>query len=216
MLFADNAPFLVAGHEPKDSKDSRDSVVRQTKMSLGSSLPPGLLAATRVTGFGQTSWPVLCAWVQGIVILAEPVFVAARMAFVDRVLLPVTFIIPLWQSFLLLLVIITLEKFLRVFFLLAAKWLLVGRYREEKHDIYRRGAEIHRWFGCGFAGSRRILLEMRTMLTSSLMAFMFFLQRHCWLKIELELDLFPTVSFPKFPTATRCWVPMSLLRALRC
>ena len=86
--------------------------------------------------FGENCWPVLCAVVQGIVIVVEPVLMASRMMLAERVLLPLTFVVPLWQSFLLVWAIIICEKILRVIVLLAAKWVLIGRYKEAKHDIY--------------------------------------------------------------------------------
>lgn len=118
------------------SNAARDSLVRQTRnMMTASSLFPGLLGPA-THSFGEKSWPNLCAGVQGSIILLEPVLIAARMMLAERVLLPLTFVIPLWQTFLLLWAVIICEKILRVILLLAAKWVLIGRYQEAKHDIY--------------------------------------------------------------------------------
>ena len=124
--------------------EARESLVRKTREmmslgSLGSLLACGAMEATGgpggTGGFGE-SWPVLCSWVQGIVIVAEPVLVAARMMLDERVVLPVAIRLSLWQSFLLISAIVIFEQLLRIIVLLAAKWLLVGRYKEAQHDIY--------------------------------------------------------------------------------
>lgn len=132
VLVGQKRCFLVQGQEV----EARDFVVRQTRqMMTASSLLPGLLGLVPHS-FGENSWPVLCAWVQGMFILLEPVLAATRMMFAERVLWPLTFVIPLWQSFFLLWAIIMFEKIVGVMLLLAAKWVLVGRYQEAKHDIY--------------------------------------------------------------------------------
>lgn len=110
-------------------------------LSLGSSLAPYVLGSTEeagkdAKGFGDRSWPVLCASVQGLAILGQPVFVAARLLLAERVMLPLAFILPLWQVLILLVVVLTLEQFIRVLVLVAVKWLLIGRYKEGDHDIY--------------------------------------------------------------------------------
>ena len=122
--------------------EARESLVRKTREmmslgSLGSLLASGVMieATGGHGGFGE-SWPVLCSWVQGIVIVAEPVLVAARMMLDERVVLPVAIRLSLWQSFLLISAIVIFEQLLRIIVLLAAKWLLVGRYKEAQHDIY--------------------------------------------------------------------------------
>ena len=128
--------------------EARESPARKTREmmslgSLGSLLACGaMIEATGgpggpggFGGFGE-SWPVLCSWVQGIVIVAEPVLVAARMMLDERVVLPVAIRLSLWQSFLLISAIVIFEQLLRIIVLLAAKWLLVGRYKEAQHDIY--------------------------------------------------------------------------------
>ncbi|CAE7153356.1 novH, partial [Symbiodinium necroappetens] len=46
--------------------------------------------------------------------IAQPVFVAARLVLAERVLLPLSFVLPLWGTFLLLLGLLFLEQFVRV------------------------------------------------------------------------------------------------------
>ena len=67
---------------------------------------------------------------------AQPVFVAARLVLAERVLLPLSFVLPLWCTFLLLLGLLFLEQLVRVGLLAVTKWLLIGRYKEGEHDIY--------------------------------------------------------------------------------
>ena len=116
--------------------EARESLVRKTREmmslgSLGSLLACGAMieATGGPGGFGE-SWPVLCSWVQGIVIVAEPVLVAARMMLDERVVLPVAIRLSLWQSFLLISAIVIFEQLLRIIVLLAAKvaarWTLQG------------------------------------------------------------------------------------------
>jgi len=102
--------------------------------STASELAPYILGAQKT--FGPNSWPVLCGTVQGLAIFAQPVMVAARLLLAERVLLPVALSIPLWQSFVALLLLLFLEQFLRVLGLAMVKWTLIGRYREGDHDIY--------------------------------------------------------------------------------
>ena len=102
--------------------------------STASELAPYILGAQKT--FGPKSWPVLCGTVQGLAIFAQPVMVAARLLLAERVLLPVALSIPLWQSFVALLLLLFLEQFLRVLGLAMVKWTLIGRYREGDHDIY--------------------------------------------------------------------------------
>ena len=61
---------------------------------------------------------------------------AARLVLAERVLLPLSFVLPLWGTFLLLLGLLFLEQFVRVGLLAVTKWLLIGRYKEGEHDIY--------------------------------------------------------------------------------
>ena len=108
-------------------------------LSLASSLAPYVLGqskAEETESFGEHSWPKLCGAVQGLAILGQPVFVAARLLLAERVMLPLAFILPLWQIFLLLVAVLTMEQFVRVFILVAVKWVLIGRYKEGDHDIY--------------------------------------------------------------------------------
>ena len=108
-------------------------------LSLASSLAPYVLGRSQEEdpkSFGKHSRPVLCGAVQGMAILGQPVFVAARLLFAERVMLPLAFVLPLWQIFLVLIAVLTLEQFVRVLMLVALKWLLIGRYKEGDHDIY--------------------------------------------------------------------------------
>ncbi|CAE7860368.1 lgrC, partial [Symbiodinium sp. KB8] len=67
---------------------------------------------------------------------AQPVVVAARLVVAERLLLPLSFCMPLWISFLVLLALLFVEQFVRVGVLALLKWLLIGRYKEGDHDIY--------------------------------------------------------------------------------
>ena len=62
--------------------------------------------------------------------------VAARLVVAERLLLPLSFCVPLWISFLVLLALLFVEQFVRVGVLALLKWLLIGRYKEGDHDIY--------------------------------------------------------------------------------
>ena len=118
----------------------RSQALRSSSLlSLASSLAPYILGQSQAEGtesFGNRSWPVLCAAVQGLAILGQPVFVASRLLLAERVLLPLSFMLPVWQTFLLLIAVLTLEQFVRVFILVAVKWSLIGRYKAGDHDIY--------------------------------------------------------------------------------
>jgi len=118
----------------------RSRALRSSSMlSLASSLAPYILGQSQKEGtesFGDQSRPVLCAAVQGLAILGQPIFVASRLLLAERVLLPLAFMLPLWQTFLLLVALLTLEQFVRVLILVVVKWSLIGRYKEGDHDIY--------------------------------------------------------------------------------
>ena len=108
-------------------------------LSFASSLAPYVLGQSKeeeTKNFGKRSWPVFCGTVQGVAIFGQPIFVAARLLFAERVMLPLAFILPLWQIFLLLVAVLTMEQFVRVLVLVAVKWVLIGRYKEGDHDIY--------------------------------------------------------------------------------
>ena len=62
--------------------------------------------------------------------------VAARLVVAERLLLPLSFCMPLWISFLVLLALLFVEQFVRVGVLALLKWMLIGRYKEGDHDIY--------------------------------------------------------------------------------
>ena len=51
--------------------------------------------AEETESFGEHSWPKFCGTVQGLAILGQPVFVAARLLLAERVMLPLAFILPL-------------------------------------------------------------------------------------------------------------------------
>ncbi|CAJ1449162.1 unnamed protein product [Effrenium voratum] len=95
-----------------------------------------MLGRGKNKSYGPHSWPKLCAMVQGLAILAQPVMIAARLLLAERILLPMIFVAPMWLIAIVLLALLTFEQFLRVFILVATKWILIGRYREGDHDIY--------------------------------------------------------------------------------
>ncbi|CAE7826592.1 lgrD [Symbiodinium sp. CCMP2592] len=148
-----------------ESAASRAWRAAGSSLSIASTLAGYVLGQTAeepADSFGPNARPVLCATVQGAAILAtwtqghyvcrigclsrlcvtalsakaQPVFVAARLVLAERVLLPLSFVLPLWGTFLLLLGLLFLEQFVRVGLLAATKWLLIGRYKEGEHDIY--------------------------------------------------------------------------------
>jgi len=121
-----------------ESAASRAWRAAGSSLSIASTLAGYILGQTAEEpgdSFGPSAWPVLCATVQGAAILAQPVFVAARLVLAERVLLPLSFVLPLWGTFLLLLGLL-LEQLVRVGLLAVTKWLLIGRYKEGEHDIY--------------------------------------------------------------------------------
>ena len=138
--------FMAIPEMPKQfaragsAESFRSRALRSSSLlSLASSLAPYVVGQSKEKdekSFGKHSWPVLCGAVQGFAIFGQPVFVAARLLLAERVMLPLAFILPLWQIFLLLVVVLTLEQFLRVFTLVCVKWVLIGRYKEGDHDIY--------------------------------------------------------------------------------
>jgi len=137
------APVTLQSEQPRAVRDitaaSGSDVLnaRTTRFSLGSFIL-GYDKTEHGMGhdWGEDSWPKLCAVVQGIVIFMQPVLVACRLIFAERLLLPLAFALPLWQAIILLLVLLMVEQFIRVFFLIATKWILVGRYKPGNHAIY--------------------------------------------------------------------------------
>ncbi|CAJ1424034.1 unnamed protein product [Effrenium voratum] len=120
------------------SQNSRLSALlaSASSLSLATELGPYMLGRGKSKGYGPQSWPKLCATVQGLAILAQPVMVAARLLLAERILLPMIFVAPMWLIAIMLIALLTFEQFLRVFILVATKWILIGRYREGDHDIY--------------------------------------------------------------------------------
>ncbi|CAJ1402177.1 unnamed protein product, partial [Effrenium voratum] len=126
---------------PKSATASLDSrfsglACSPSNLSLATELGPYMLGRAKTRSYGPNSWPKLCATVQGLAILAQPVMVAARLLLAERVLLPMIFVAPMWLIAVVLLALLTFEQFLRLFLLAAMKWILIGRYREGDHDIY--------------------------------------------------------------------------------
>ncbi|CAJ1385571.1 unnamed protein product [Effrenium voratum] len=120
------------------SQNSRLSglLASASRLSLATELGPYMLGRGKNKSYGPHSWPKLCAMVQGLAILAQPVMIAARLLLAERILLPMIFVAPMWLIAIVLLALLTFEQFLRVFILVATKWILIGRYREGDHDIY--------------------------------------------------------------------------------
>ena len=105
------------------SQNSRLSglLASASRLSLATELGPYMLGRGKNKSYGPHSWPKLCAMVQGLAILAQPVMVAARLLLAERILLPMIFVAPMWLIAIVLLALLTFEQCLRVFILVATK-----------------------------------------------------------------------------------------------
>lgn len=138
------APVALKPEQPRASRNISTASAASTGLARGwttiSSLGKYVVGAgkedSKSYDWGEGSWPKLCASVQGVAILLQPLLVACRLIVAERLLLPLAFALPLWQSLVLLLMLLMAEQVLRVFILIATKWILVGRYKAGDHAIY--------------------------------------------------------------------------------
>eukprot|EP00931_Biecheleriopsis_adriatica_P073048 TRINITY_DN4740_c0_g1_i4.p1 TRINITY_DN4740_c0_g1~~TRINITY_DN4740_c0_g1_i4.p1 ORF type:complete len:1850 (+),score=349.48 TRINITY_DN4740_c0_g1_i4:121-5670(+) len=90
--------------------------------------------------YGEGSYPRFCKVVQGLTILSEPVMGAVFFLIQERILMPLgvnsAFGTGFGILFLGVMGFTLILTVLKILLLIAAKWLLIGRYREGDHAIY--------------------------------------------------------------------------------